>query len=278
MDPEVEAAVDRLFALPLGEFTAARNELAKERKASGKPEDAQWIKALPKPNISAWAVNQLWWNHRDSFAALLDAGERVRRTQEAGAGPSEQQTAHADRRAALRELMLAAETVLEAGGHGKAMNTLRRISTTLEAAAAHGDAQPRPGPGRLSDDLSPPGFEVLAGAQNVTGFATAFANAKPAPPPPDAGAELAAAKNHAEQAGRALDEAQRIADVARQGADKAGALHREAKIKAKAAQEAADDAEREARRLRREADAQDEEIARREKAVAEANAAVKQLS
>ena len=271
MDPDLEAAVDRLFALPLSEFTAARNMLAKEHAAA-------WIKALPKPNISAWTVNQLWWSRRDLFEALLRAGERVRETQRGGAGPTEQQAAHADRRSALRDLMIAAQEVLEAGGHGKAMNTLRRISTTLEAAAAHGESQPQPGPGRLSDDLAPPGFEVLAGAQNVAGFAAAFAAAKPAAKPPiDAAAELQAARQHAEETARALDEARRVADVARLGADKAEATLRDARIKAKAATEAAEAAEREYKRLRREAEGCEEEVTRREEAVAVANAAVKKL-
>ena len=50
-----DPALDRLFQLPLDEFTAARNTLA---KASGA--DGAAIRQLSKPPVAAWAVNQLY--------------------------------------------------------------------------------------------------------------------------------------------------------------------------------------------------------------------------
>jgi hypothetical protein len=50
---------DDLYALPLEEFTAARNELARSLKAAGDADEAARVKKLKKPPVSAWAVNQL---------------------------------------------------------------------------------------------------------------------------------------------------------------------------------------------------------------------------
>ena len=34
------------------------------------------MKLLTKPPVSAWAVNQLYWNHRDEFEQLIATGKR----------------------------------------------------------------------------------------------------------------------------------------------------------------------------------------------------------
>ena len=59
--------VDALFRLPLTEFTSARNGLAAQLKKKGRTQDASDVKALGKPSVSAWAVNQMYWNHRDVY-------------------------------------------------------------------------------------------------------------------------------------------------------------------------------------------------------------------
>ena len=51
--------IDQLFALPLDEFTAARNELARRLKQDGDAEAAEGVRGLAKPTVAAWAVNQL---------------------------------------------------------------------------------------------------------------------------------------------------------------------------------------------------------------------------
>ena len=55
MDPEVEA----LYGLPLEEFTKARDALARARAKEGDKEGAAPIKALRKPSVVAWGLNQL---------------------------------------------------------------------------------------------------------------------------------------------------------------------------------------------------------------------------
>jgi hypothetical protein len=39
------------------------------------------VKALVKPSITACAVNQLYWKHREAFDRLIATGERLRRAQ-----------------------------------------------------------------------------------------------------------------------------------------------------------------------------------------------------
>src|SRR5688500_5287730 len=75
--------VDALFQLPQSEFTAARNALAARLKKAGHPERADEVKALAKPPVSAWAVNQLYWRHREAFDRLITTGEQFRQAQAA---------------------------------------------------------------------------------------------------------------------------------------------------------------------------------------------------
>jgi hypothetical protein len=50
---------DDLYALPPGEFTRARDERAKGLRKEGRRDEADEVKALRKPTVAAWALNQL---------------------------------------------------------------------------------------------------------------------------------------------------------------------------------------------------------------------------
>ena len=73
---KIEDEVDRLYQLPLKEFTPARNALAKQ--ADG--DHAATVRALQKPSVPAWAVNQLYWQKRAVYDELVEAAERLRTT------------------------------------------------------------------------------------------------------------------------------------------------------------------------------------------------------
>lgn len=45
--------VDALFKLPLAEFIDARNTLARQLKQSGRADDANLVKTVAKPSVSA---------------------------------------------------------------------------------------------------------------------------------------------------------------------------------------------------------------------------------
>jgi hypothetical protein len=151
--------IDRLYQLPLDEFTEARNALAKEVAAEGGGHAAD-IKTLVKPPAAAWAINQVHWSRRPTFDAFLASAAALR-------------TAHGDvlagKRADLRAAGTAHEESLEAvlkaalkvladAGHPATDATKQAIATTLRALPG---AEVRPG--RLANVLQPRGFEMLAG-------------------------------------------------------------------------------------------------------------------
>ena len=153
--------VDGLFKLPLAEFTEARNTLATQLKKSGRRDDANLVKTLAKPSVSAWTVNQLYWNHRDAFEQLLATGQRFRKAQSSGKVADMRGSLEA-RREALLHLSDLATSLLNDAGHNPAPDTIRRVTTTLEAISAYGSLSDGPTLGRLSQDVDPPGFESLA--------------------------------------------------------------------------------------------------------------------
>jgi hypothetical protein len=161
---DTDADIDALFQLPLAEFTAARNALAGRLKKAGQAEESERVKAMHKPPASAWTVNQLHWRHPKQMEALLDSGERFRKAQAAqlsGKDADLRQVLN-ERRDALSELMKRASDILREAGHAASPDATRRIATTLEALATWGRTDGAPRPGRLTDDLDPPGFEALA--------------------------------------------------------------------------------------------------------------------
>lgn len=173
--------VDDLFKLPLAEFIDARNALAKRLKASGRADDANLVKTLVKPSVSAWTVNQLYWNHRVAFDRLVAAGQRFHKAQtSSAAGKLADLRGSLDaRREALVRLSDLAESLLSEAGHNASPDTMRRVTTTLEAISAHASAADGPTLGRLSQDVDPPGFELLASF--VSGVGTAKETAVRAP-------------------------------------------------------------------------------------------------
>lgn len=155
---ELDDDLDALFRAPLAEFTAARNKLAAQLKKSGHGDDAALVKALAKPSVSAWTVNQLYWNHRESFDRLTSSGERFHKAQTSGKIADMREALDA-RRAELRRLSDLASSLLRDAGHNPSLDTIRSITATLEAVSVYGSRSDGPRPGRLTHDVDPPGFE-----------------------------------------------------------------------------------------------------------------------
>ena len=151
MSTKYDDAVITLYRAPLDKFVAERKRLSSELKAGGDKAGASRLAALARPPISAWTVNQLFWQARDAFDELFAAGERLRRGDLAGT------SAHRD---AMAKLRARAETLLGAAGHATTEAMLRRIMTDLSALAAAGSFDPDP-PGALAGDREPPGFDAL---------------------------------------------------------------------------------------------------------------------
>ena len=164
MKSKLEDDIDALFRLPLAEFTSERNALAARLKKEGRRNDADRVKLLAKPSVSAWAVNQLYWDHRQAFDQLMASGKRLRPAQKlrlAGKVASVRDSLDA-RRQALVHLSELAEGLLRDAGSNPSLDTLRRVTTTLEAMSAQAPSVDGPAPGRLTHDLDPPSFDSLA--------------------------------------------------------------------------------------------------------------------
>jgi methyl-accepting chemotaxis protein len=204
-----ETDEDALYQLPLADFTSARNALASRLKKDGNHAEAARIKTLAKPSISAWVVNQLYWKRGEEFAHLLEAGNRLR-----GANIAEIRAPLQMRRDAVTRLLSAAEKMMEEAGHSPTSEIMRRVESTLEALSALPDHGPH---GRLTEDLTPPGFEQLAALFPVQ------------PPAKPVRAKPADDKESAKT--RALREAQEALDAARERSTAANALFKEAEAR-----------------------------------------------
>ncbi len=115
------------------------------------------VRALAKPSVSAWVVNELWWKHREAYDALHAAGAELAQRQRQAVSVAGQ-PANEARRAAILTLRALAEQILRGSGHATSSAMMRRITQSLEASAAGGSFGPRATLGRLHDDLDPPGF------------------------------------------------------------------------------------------------------------------------
>ena len=172
MKSKLEDEIDALFTLSLAEFTVARNTLAARLKKEKRADEADRVKLLGKPPVSAWAVNQLYWNHRDEFEQLIATGKRFHTAQASRsvAKVANMRDSLEARRQALVELSDLASELLQDAGHNPSQDTLRRITTTLEALSAYALLPDGPTPGRLTQDVDPPSFELLASL--ISGGAT----------------------------------------------------------------------------------------------------------
>jgi hypothetical protein len=248
-DAKLDAQIDQLYQLPLEEFTSARNALAKEAGPA-----AANVKALQKPPLAAWAINQVYWRGRPAFHALTAsaAAMRTAHTAVVSGKRGDLRAAGAAHEQALEAVLKAALAILRDAGHPATDATKQAIANTLRALPASTDP-----PGRLTQLLQPTGFELLAGLPTAARSSSGRATPEPAPaktPQPekaargkDAARERALAKAKdalatAQRAERAADEHARREEfeAARAARDAERAVS--ALDKARAALESAQDA------------------------------------
>jgi len=247
--PGTNDAVDRLFELPLDEFTDARNELARQLKRDGALEEAAAVQALPKPPVAAWTVNQLVRADAAAVRDLLDAGEALRSAQArllAGEDASDVlREATAQERDAVRTLTRRAEAVLQGAGRPVSQTMLERVAVTLRAAAVDDEGRRLLEAGSLTAELDPAGFGGLAAGPLPTGRRT----------PRSTGQKPSAADKRRER-----EEEQRRRQELRQRARELEREARAAERDAEKAQAAADKARRLAEEARARADAVAKEV------------------
>lgn len=155
MDVDADAAVDELYGLAPGDFTAARDECATAARRRGDRALARRIGRLRRPTLAAWASNLLVRERPREVASLLQLGEALRRAHRELDG---------ERLRALstRQHQVVAALARQAGeltaraGRRISEGTLREVEGTLHAVLADSDAARQWATGRLSAPLAAP--------------------------------------------------------------------------------------------------------------------------
>ena len=181
----VEQAADELYALPPGEFTRARDTRVKELRGDGDREAAESVKALRKPTVAAWALNQLSRQNSDDVDRLVAAGEDLRAAQDELLGGGDR-SAFQEAAAAERELVakLSAGAVALAGDAGERASGLQeKVAATLHAAALDEETAEELSAGRLTREREAiGGFGAATMAEPPSSRGTAKPKAKDATP------------------------------------------------------------------------------------------------
>lgn len=236
---------DELYGLPLEEFTAARNRLAKELAGAGDRDVAGRVRRLRKPTRAAWALNRAARTDPGLMSRFLTTASELAEAQERLLGSGDREAfaaALAGHRAALEELLAAVWTELGEGG-AAAGAMLERARTTLEATGGDARLRDELAAGRLTREHEAVGFGALASVE------VPVAAAERRPPAPDR-KRARDAERRASGLRRQVDAAQRRLAAARK--------------RVEAAERQVAEAEEEVRRLEGEA--------------AEASAVVEELS
>ena len=292
---KLDTEIQGLYGLPLQEFTASRNALVKRLKKEVAKDDAEQVASLPKPTVSAWAVNHLFTVEPERMEELLAAGEKARKALReilSGGDPGALRDAIQEARDLANDLRDRAVEALSAEGSRPGAAIVERIATNLQSLAFSPVAEPVLERGWLDVDLPPVGFEVLAGLQlaAMPVRPKKEAPAKPAPKPEKKAEEKEDKEEARLREKRELEEArtrerrekeearqrERLAKVQAQREEAAGRadfLRRKAEQAEKVAEEArqkADEAGRLAADARKRADEADRDLAKADKAVAAA--------
>ncbi len=154
-DIDVEKEIDRLYGLPVEEFVATRKSLAQTLRKQGERAASLRVQDLRKPTAAAGVVNRLARTERMNVRALIAAGERLHDTQAAllqGGDPEAVRKAAEDERRAISALLESARA------EGVGDTVLRRVETTLHAAAIDAEGRAALAAGRLSSELEAAGF------------------------------------------------------------------------------------------------------------------------
>lgn len=223
-DKSVLREVDALYGLPLEDFTAERNALARSLRERGERAAAQEVGKLPKPTRVAWMVNQLARARPRELAAYLKAGDKLAKLhgkplQKRGAA-TELRKAAEEERTALAPLLEAARGFATKQGRFPTEGAVEGVRETLHGALVDESARPLLEQGRLTVEIPPPGLGFLA---TVAGASLPRAPSRSATKAEDARREkeLREAQRAEKQARAALEEAKRLVTTRARERDKA---------------------------------------------------------
>jgi hypothetical protein len=149
---------DELYALPLAEFTPARDAKAKELK--GTPEAAQ-VKALRKPSTAAWLVDLLVRREPGQVEQLLAVGAALREAQQAMSA-GELRALTKQRRQVTAAVVQHLRQLAAAEGHRITEAVALQVEETLTAAMVDAECGRAVRSGLLVAPLRTTGVEPMA--------------------------------------------------------------------------------------------------------------------
>jgi len=158
--PELASAAAELYALPPGEFTAARDERAAAARAAGRRDIAGELRRLRRPTLSAWAVNLLALREPGALAGLVTLAEELRSAQANRRGDQLRQLFRR-RQEVLADLVALARRLAADDGHPLGEDAAQQVERTLTAALSDPDALQQVRSGRLVSPLEYAGFGEL---------------------------------------------------------------------------------------------------------------------
>src|SRR6478752_75684 len=180
-DPLLEIA-DDLYALPLADFTPARDALVKEHKADKAL--AASIKGLRKASAAAWVVNLLVRRDPDQVDQVLAVGEALREAQE-NLDATQLREFTKQRRQLTATVTTSARRMAREEGVRTTESVAEQVEATLTAAMLEPDAARAVRSGLLVTSLSATGLGDLdlSGAVALPEALGFSARSRPAPGP-----------------------------------------------------------------------------------------------
>jgi hypothetical protein len=179
---ELLAIADDLYALPLGDFTPARDARAKELKGT---DLAAPVKALKKPSLAAWVVNLLVRRDAEQVEQVLSLGAALRDAA-AGMDGDELRTLTRQRRQLTAAVTTGARALAAAAGVKVTQAVADQVEGTLTAAMVDARCADAVRSGLLVTALASTGVdEVDLSAAVATPEALGFTASPVVPGPPD---------------------------------------------------------------------------------------------
>lgn len=140
-----EDLVEELYGAPFDEFIARRDARARELRKEKRREEADAVKQLRKPTLSAWGLDQLARRDSDALDELLAAGAALRQAK----GGDTLRDATREERGAVARAAERAAGLLRDAGHAVTDKTAGEIRDTLHAAALDEETRDLLARGRL---------------------------------------------------------------------------------------------------------------------------------
>jgi hypothetical protein len=158
-DMDLAGIAVELYALLPKDFTAARNERAKELGKTDKDLSKQ-VRGLPKPSTAAWLVNMLAAHRREEIDGVIGLGAAMREAQDE-LDPQQLRELSDQRHRLLAAIAKQGRKLAKELGHPVSETIAADVEQTLRAAMADPAAAAAVASGLLTDSLSSNGLDPV---------------------------------------------------------------------------------------------------------------------